>query len=650
MSNSKNTKRALLASVLSVVLCLSMLVGSTFAWFTDTASTGVNKIVAGNLDIELSYKNAVTNAQFVPVSVDADDLFVQEDGTDILWEPGAAAVCYFKVENKGSLALQYNLKVAFDDTVTYDNNGTVVKLSDALKSAVVAMADENGFADRAAAVKAAKENSKGNALGYSATNVKMLSKDTQYMAMVIWMPEDTDNTYNLPTGARPLEIKLGIDLTATQVMEENDSFGNDYDAFPQWPAMPDRSFVADTLPYTSEAINKIDYVNNWSISIPAGGVQPHASNPNPTTVTVEIIPTSGDNTVTYDFNLVDEKGNAMTLNKPATLQVQLGIGLEDVAVVDNTNASYNQSNGQLRVTVAQTGAFVVNYTPSAATIVYTADEFIAAMNSLNDEEGGTIMLGDDINMAGKTWTGVHDRSFTLLGNGKTIRNITNSVSPIGNKGIGGLVNEVGAGRRVVVKNLTMENVVIGDPTGEEDVAPTLNTSAGAVIGFVGPAVAIELEDVHVTGSTIAGFQWVGGLMGYSAGYADTSNGAVYQKISVKNCSVTGTTVKGDDASVGGVIGHAGGDSFSLITIDDFKGTGNTLDGGKLAKVGLVIGTAGVGEANIVNCDAADFSGNTVEGAANGNQLVGRFVPNNVGTLTVNGADQGKAYKELVTLG
>ena len=45
--NSKSTKRALLTSVLAMVVCLAMLVGSTFAWFTDTATTGVNKIQAG---------------------------------------------------------------------------------------------------------------------------------------------------------------------------------------------------------------------------------------------------------------------------------------------------------------------------------------------------------------------------------------------------------------------------------------------------------------------------------------------------------------------------------------------------------------------------------------------------------------------------
>ena len=56
MTNRKSTKRALLGSIMAMVLCLAMLIGATFAWFTDTASTGVNKIQAGNLDVALEMK------------------------------------------------------------------------------------------------------------------------------------------------------------------------------------------------------------------------------------------------------------------------------------------------------------------------------------------------------------------------------------------------------------------------------------------------------------------------------------------------------------------------------------------------------------------------------------------------------------------
>ena len=58
MNTKKATKRALLTSVMALVMCVVMLVGTTFAWFTDTASTGVNKIVAGNLKVDLEYAKA----------------------------------------------------------------------------------------------------------------------------------------------------------------------------------------------------------------------------------------------------------------------------------------------------------------------------------------------------------------------------------------------------------------------------------------------------------------------------------------------------------------------------------------------------------------------------------------------------------------
>ena len=48
----KNKKMALLHSVIALLLCVSMLVGSTFAWFTDSVKTGINTIAAGVLDVD----------------------------------------------------------------------------------------------------------------------------------------------------------------------------------------------------------------------------------------------------------------------------------------------------------------------------------------------------------------------------------------------------------------------------------------------------------------------------------------------------------------------------------------------------------------------------------------------------------------------
>ena len=108
MTNSKNTKRALLTSAFAILLCFVMLIGTTFAWFTDSASTGVNKIQAGTLDIQL-------------VDKDGNDLegktldFAKAAGHEseaILWEPG----CTYElpavyVKNNGNLALKYKIQI-----------------------------------------------------------------------------------------------------------------------------------------------------------------------------------------------------------------------------------------------------------------------------------------------------------------------------------------------------------------------------------------------------------------------------------------------------------------------------------------------------------------------------------------------------------
>ena len=125
--NSKNTtKRALFTSLMAMLVCVTMLIGTTFAWFTDSVTSGTNRIVAGNHDVRLfNSKKAVTDEEVTETTV----LF-----TDVaIWEPGAMVYENFTVENAGSLALKYvfNLKVT---------NATVVEgvsLADVLKVAFV---------------------------------------------------------------------------------------------------------------------------------------------------------------------------------------------------------------------------------------------------------------------------------------------------------------------------------------------------------------------------------------------------------------------------------------------------------------------------------------------------------------------------------
>ena len=115
MNNKRATKRALLTSVMALAMCVVMLVGTTFAWFTDTASTGVNKIQAGNLDVQLLMRTTDESGDTYYKNIgDSHDvifggensLVAQNNNQNTLWEPGKTQVAYLAVRNTGNLALK----------------------------------------------------------------------------------------------------------------------------------------------------------------------------------------------------------------------------------------------------------------------------------------------------------------------------------------------------------------------------------------------------------------------------------------------------------------------------------------------------------------------------------------------------------------
>ena len=109
MTSSKSTKRALISSTLALLMCVAMLIGTTFAWFTDTASTGVNKITSGNLHVEIQDKGGTEIDTLKWVDKDGNDIANQND---ILWEPGCTYLLTpFQIVNTGNLALKYKIVI-----------------------------------------------------------------------------------------------------------------------------------------------------------------------------------------------------------------------------------------------------------------------------------------------------------------------------------------------------------------------------------------------------------------------------------------------------------------------------------------------------------------------------------------------------------
>ena len=214
-NNQKATKRALLTSVMALVMCVVMLVGTTFAWFTDTASTGVNKITSGNLHVEIQDETgeSIENLEWV-----AKDGRPQDE---ILWEPGATyTLTPFKIANTGKLALKYKMVVTGLDGDA--DLLRVIKFTYKLGDTVLDL------------------NKEGHLVAGAATGMITVSAT---------MDKNAGNEYMDKT-LEGVEIKV----YATQDTVENDSFNNQYDKDATYLTYP-AGVTTDSFPETANYIN-----------------------------------------------------------------------------------------------------------------------------------------------------------------------------------------------------------------------------------------------------------------------------------------------------------------------------------------------------------------------------------------------------------
>lgn len=219
MTNKNLTKRALLTSVIAMLVCFTMLLGTTYAWFTDSVSSANNIITSGNLDIELYWSTDATNWQIVDENT---NVFSNE-----LWEPGHTEVFYLKVVNEGALALKYQLGINVESEVQGKNvEGKLFKLSDYIEFDVIEGV-QTAFDNRTDAL-AVVEEGKVISAGFSRFATLENTDDADYLAMVVYMPTTVGNAAN-HDGENIPSIDLGINLVATQYTSEDDSFGDDYD-------------------------------------------------------------------------------------------------------------------------------------------------------------------------------------------------------------------------------------------------------------------------------------------------------------------------------------------------------------------------------------------------------------------------------------
>ena len=605
MTKMKATKRALLSSALALFLCCAMLIGTTFAWFTDKVESKNNIIKAGNLDIELYYMNDETT-DWTEVTGNSN---VFKKNT--LWEPGHVEVVKLKVVNAGTLDLKYQLSVNIaDETESINVLGNPFKLSDYIKYSIID--GEKNFNTREEAVAAA-EAAVATKLNeaYNSTTVELKAKNDatnesgeKIVTMVVYMPESVGNEANAKTGAAVPTIKLGINLFATQMASEEDSFGSDYDedapivsapiARPDAPVTlkGDQNVMIEL---TQELVDALPTsVEEISISISEPKVE--------------------NNTITFDsIELVDQNGDIIDLDSlnltekiTVTLPAQTTFAVGEIVMIYHDGefvaAAVVDANGVIsydvehlcEVTVATVEAPVENNNvveiSTAAQLFGLAQEVNSGKNYY---EGKTIVLTADIDLKDSNWTPIgsaaKDHGFmgNFDGNDKTIsnlsiKNIALDSDDYAYAGLFGVTEGIDKDNQNFIKDLTIKNV-------------TIDTTGHIVAAAIAYPYYTAVENITVCGDiAIKGGNYTSGVLAYTRRCVDASNIAIngnegsyitgantvggvisdiqmnggltanYSNFSAKNITVTG------NKCVGGISGIIGGQTLNVATVENVE--------------------------------------------------------------------------------
>ena len=215
MTTKYSTKKALISSIVALVMCFSMLLGTTFAWFTDSVTSSGNIIQSGTLKVGMDWADGKVD----PATADWADASKTTIFEYAKWEPGYVQVRHVKISNNGTLALKYQVKIIAD--------GEVSKLADVIDvyyvDPAVAVTDRTALTD---------ENKLGTLTevlaGFDASASGMLpAGENHTVTIALKMQELAGNEYqNLSVGG-----SFSVQLLATQATYEEDSFGNDYDKY-----------------------------------------------------------------------------------------------------------------------------------------------------------------------------------------------------------------------------------------------------------------------------------------------------------------------------------------------------------------------------------------------------------------------------------
>ena len=267
MKRKLTTGSGLAMAVFAMVIALSTLIGTTFAWFTDTTGSDYNKIISGNLDVGMNYWNSDSGEYLDASNVPLFD-------NEALWEPGYMDIAYLEIANLGDLAFNYLFAVyPTEETLGYLKSGKTFYLSDYLIYAAVEYdVEESG---EIASLDDALDLIEDTHMGVSEENLKygelLPGQESVRLALIVYMPtyvSSAQANHDPASGHPAPSLKLAVDVYATQKTYEHDSFSDQYDAgltpvwkVPIWRYAPE-GYTVDTASktITVDSVDALKYL------------------------------------------------------------------------------------------------------------------------------------------------------------------------------------------------------------------------------------------------------------------------------------------------------------------------------------------------------------------------------------------------------
>lgn len=617
MKRKKTTRRALVSSIVSLLMCMAMLIGTTFAWFTDTASTAVNRIQSGTLKVKLVDENG----NELKTALNWEKAEGHED-EEVLWEPGATYnLQKFRIVNDGNLALKY--KVIISGIQSGD-----AELLNAL---------DFTFTENKTVIDGETETPTEEAYDLDAEHHLKAEEKSGLITISAQMKKEARNEYQ----NKSIE-GITITVVATQDTVENDSISNEYDKDALYPNMTISAVDKEKGTVVSDNVTKVKVTapsNSLSEDVTSVALSVETTT-NPSNILIEDTQTANS----YEITLKDQFGNKVSAQGDSLFTVEMNIGANrtmlkvyhngNLMTDDKTTLTdaadhyvYDSAKGVVTMKVDSFSPFSAVYnkdkwnsdtaasdyeTPvDAAEKVVTissAEELALFAKEITEDgknySGYTVNITADIDLGEYLWTPIKGNGkmtgITINGNGHTISNM-------------------------MVRSCTLE-------------VKTKDGYAYYGTGFIGDTSgAITIKNLNFDGADVAFWdykeQYAGNIGGIIMGY--TYGTTVFENVSVTNSEIWGY------GKIGTMLGM-GAEPGVSVTFRNCVSKNNTInaayDMGGLA--GMIQRGNGVDNGKVENCTVENI---TVNYYPNGSYVD----VNGVATLKSNDQPSGEKVKKEV---